>query len=411
MSGRESYRDLPVQEQLTVLRRGVVDITTEEDLLARLSGAQQTGRPLRVKLGVDPTSPDIHLGHTVVLRKLRQFQDLGHTAVLIIGDYTALVGDPSGQNKTRPAVSRREIEDNARTYFEQVSGILDMERAEIVRNSEWFRELSFARLLELASKVTVARIMERDDFQQRWSRHQPIGMHELLYPVMQGYDSIMISSDVELGGTDQTFNLLMGRQMQRDEGQQPQVALTMPILVGLDGVEKMSKSKGNYIGVTDSPDEMYGKIMSIGDDLMENYFELLTSVEQTRYRGKLDFDHPRNVKAELASLIVAQFHGQEAAARAAERFDRVFREREQPLDMPEITICPGMLEDGMIWLVRLVTEAGFAASSSQARRLIREGAVSLDDQRMLDADAHVAVSDGQVLKVGKRRFARITIGK
>ena len=398
------------EEELELLRRGAVDITTEDDLLKKLRKSRETGRPLRVKLGVDPTSPDIHLGHTVVLRKLRQFQDLGHQAVLIIGDYTALVGDPSGQNKTRPSVSAEEIEEHAHTYFEQVGSILDVESAEIVRNGDWFRDLTFRRLLELASKVTVARIMERDDFARRWQEHQPIAMHELLYPLMQGYDSIMVRSDVEIGGTDQTFNLLMGRQMQRDADQQAQVTLTLPILVGLDGTEKMSKSKGNYIGVTDAPDEMYGKVMSIPDDLMENYFELLTSTPVPEYRRKIYSEHPRDVKAELAEAIVTDFHHAGAARAAAENFDRIFRENELPEEMPEIIIPAESLENGRIWLVGLVCKAGFASSSSEARRLISQGAVSLDADRTTDTGADVEVREGQVLRVGKRRFGRIVIG-
>jgi len=408
MGKAEKSRPSP-EEQIEVLRRGAVDITTEEDLLKKLRRSRETARPLRVKLGVDPTSPDIHLGHTVVLRKLRQFQDLGHKAVLIIGDYTALVGDPSGQNKTRPPVSAEAVEENARTYFEQVGSILDVDSAEIVRNGDWFRDLSFRRLLELAAKVTVARIMERDDFSRRWHDHQPIGVHELLYPVMQGYDSIMVRADVELGGTDQTFNLLMGRQMQRDSGQEPQVTLTMPILVGLDGSEKMSKSTGNYIGVAESPDEMYGKLMSIPDELMENYFELLTSVPVAEYRRKIAEEHPRDVKAELAAAIVTDFHGGDAAGTAAANFDRIFREHDLPEDLPEIEMSREGLSDGKMWVVKLITEAGFASSNSQARRLVTQGAVSIDGTRVTDTEADVTVNDGAVLRVGKRRFGKVTL--
>jgi len=408
MGKAEKSRPSP-EEQIEVLRRGAVDITTEEDLLKKLRRSRETATPLRVKLGVDPTSPDIHLGHTVVLRKLRQFQDLGHKAVLIIGDYTALVGDPSGQNKTRPPLSAEAVEENARTYFEQVGSILDVDSAEIVRNGDWFRDLPFRRLLELTAKVTLARIMERDDFSRRWQDHQPIGLHELLYPVMQGYDSIMVRADVELGGTDQTFNLLMGRQMQRDSGQEPQVTLTMPILVGLDGSQKMSKSTGNYIGVAESPDEMYGKLMSIPDELMENYFELLTSVPVAEYRRKIAEEHPRDVKAALAAAIVTDFHGADAAQSAAANFDRIFREHDLPEDLPEIRVPRADLSGGKMWVVKLITEAGFASSNSQARRLVTQGAVSIDGTKVTDAEADVTVHDGAVLRVGRRRFGKVTL--
>ncbi|MHC4713846.1 MAG: tyrosine--tRNA ligase [Planctomycetota bacterium] len=400
---------LSAEKQLEALRRGTVEITTEADLLRKLRKSEESGKPLRVKFGVDPTSPDIHLGHTVVLRKLRRFQDLGHTAVLIIGDYTALVGDPSGQNKTRPSVSAEDVEHNARTYLDQVDAVLDVKSAEIVRNGDWFKTLSFKQLLELAARVTVARIMERDDFAKRWAAHQPIAMHELLYPVMQGYDSIMVKADVELGGTDQMFNLLMGRQMQRDAGQEPQVTLTMPLLVGLDGAEKMSKSQGNYVGVTDAPNEMFGKVMSIPDDLMENYFELLTSLPPEEYGGELAAGHPRETKALLARTIVEDFHDADAARAAEEAFDRVFRERQAPEDIPEVQVSRGDLEDGKIWIIRLLTTAGLAASNSEARRLVAQGGVQIDGERVKDTEAAVEVSEGMILKVGKRRFARIKL--
>lgn len=397
------------EKQLELLSRGTVDITVEEEFLGKLKRSRESGKPLRVKLGVDPTSPDIHLGHTVVLRKLRQFQDLGHKAVLIIGDYTALVGDPSDQNKTRPSVSEEEVRHNAQTYFEQVSAVLDVEAAEIVYNGDWFKGLAFAEVLKLASKVTVARIMERDDFAKRWGAHQPISLHELLYPVMQGYDSIMVRADVEVGGTDQTFNLLMGRQLQRDSGQEAQVTITMPLLVGLDGTEKMSKSKGNYIGVTEAAAEMYGKLMSIPDALMGNYFELLTEVPEVEYREAIESGHPRETKALLASTIVGGFRGEKAAAEAAAEFDRVFREGKLPDDVPEIVIDAAEMEDGRVWIVRLVTVAGFASSNGEARRLVSQGAVTLDGERVSDCDQHVDIKDGRILKVGKRRFGRITL--
>jgi len=415
MSAKNRKDALPPEEQLARLRRGAVDITTEEELLEKLRCSEKTGEPLRVKLGVDPTSPDIHLGHTVVLRKLREFQDLGHKAVLIIGDGTARVGDPSGQNKTRPTPTPEEIEENARTYLDQVSCVVDVESAEIVRNGEWFSKLSFEELLALAAKVTVARILERDDFERRWRANQPIYLHELLYPVMQGYDSIMVRADVELGGTDQTFNLLMGRQMQRETGCDPQVTLTLPILVGLDGTEKMSKSLGNYVGVTDAPEDMYGKIMSIPDELMESYFELLTSIPQEEYASTLKESHPRDAKAQLAAAIVSDFHDEDAAKRAAEHFDRVFRRKENPEEMTTTTTpfsttstaSPSSEEPAGVWIVDLIRAADFASSNSEARRLISQGAVRLDGERITDSTARVKVEGGEVLQVGKKRFTRL----
>jgi len=397
------------EKQMEILKRGAVEVTTEEELAKKLARSAAARAPLRVKLGVDPTSPDIHLGHTVVLRKLRQFQDCGHTAVLIIGDYTALVGDPSGANKTRPILSEDEVKANAKTYFDQVDGIIDVGRAQIVRNGDWFRKLAFKDVIELASKMTVARMMERDDFAKRWAAHQPISIHELLYPLMQGYDSLMVKADVELGGTDQTFNLLVGRQLQKDMGLEPQVALTMPILVGLDGKEKMSKSKGNYIGVRDAAGDMFGKVMSIADDLMTNYFQLLTNVPEAEYRELLALPNPRDAKFRLARMIAETFHGAKAAKAAADEFERVFSRRQAPQDMPEISIARAALDGGRIWIVGLITAAGFAPSNSEARRLVAQGAVTLDEKRIDDAAAQVDILGGEILKVGKRRFGRVVL--
>jgi len=396
------------KEQLERLKRGVQEITSEEDLLRKLERSYRTGTPLRVKLGVDPTSPDIHLGHTVVLRKLRQFQELGHKAVLIIGDYTALVGDPSGVNKTRPILTEEQVNANAQTYLDQVNRILDVSQAEIVRNGDWFRTLTFKQVIELAAKSTVARMMERDDFAKRWAAHQPISVHELLYPLMQGYDSIMVRSDVELGGTDQTFNLLVGRQLQKDGGLEPQVALTMPILVGLDGADKMSKSKGNYIGVAEPPKDMFGKVMSISDSLMQNYFELLTDMPDSEYRELLA-GNPRDAKVALGSRIVGTFYGEKAGKDAAEEFSRIFSRHELPSDMPEVMISRDKLASGRIWVIDLISTAGFASSNSEARRLVAQGAVTLDDKKIDDAAAQVELKGGEVLKVGKRRFGKIAI--
>lgn len=370
--------------------------------------ASQTGKALRVKLGLDPTAPDIHLGHTVVLRKMRQFQDLGHKAVLIIGDYTARIGDPSGVNKTRPVLDSASIETNARTYFQQAGRILDTssDKLEVRYNSEWLGKLSFADVLKLASQMTVARMMERDSFEKRYKAGAPIGVHEFLYPLMQGYDSVCVQADVELGGSDQTFNNLVGRALQENYNQAPQVVMIMPILAGLDGVEKMSKSKGNYIAVTDSPGEMFGKIMSIPDTLMRNYFTLLTDTPVAEIDKLVDAaqTHPRQAKAILGRAVVAQYHGEAQALAASDEFDRVFAQKQIPADMPQIT--PGAARMN---IVTLIVQAGFAKTTSEARRLVEQAAVSLDDAKVTDVKAEVDLKDGMVLQVGKRRFGKIVM--
>jgi tyrosyl-tRNA synthetase len=393
------------------LRRGAVQIYTEDELCGKLARAVAAGRPLRIKLGMDPTAPDIHLGHTVVMGKMRQFQDLGHKAVLIIGDYTARVGDPTGANHTRPVLSDEQIEKNARTYFEQAGKVLDSrsERLELRYNSEWLAKLTFADVLRLAARMTVARMLERDTFEKRYHAGDPIGVHEFLYPLMQAYDSVVIQADVELGGTDQTFNCLAGRELMRDAGIEAQVVLTMPLLVGLDGADKMSKSKGNHVGVTDPPNEMFGKVMSIPDALMENYFTLLTAVPEAEIRETLRTAHPREAKERLASAIVARYYGEAAARLAADEFRRVFSEKEKPSEIPEAAIPASELAEGKIGLARLVVAAGFAASNSEAMRLIQQGAVRLNNEVLSDPKAHVAVESGAVLHVGKRRWGRIVI--
>jgi len=344
----------------------------------------------------------------VVLRKLRQFQDLGHQAVLIIGDYTALIGDPSGQDKTRPALDATAVERNARTYLEQVGKILDEGRLEVVRNSSWFSKLSFRELVELASKMTVARLLERNDFGERFKAQRPIGLHELLYPLMQGYDSVMVNADVELGGTDQTFNLMVGRDLLREAGKEPQVTITMPLLVGLDGTKKMSKSLGNYVGVAEPAEEMFGKLMSIPDELMADYFELLTTVPLAEYRSALAEGHPMEVKKQLATDITSTFHDAEAARAARANFEQVFSKREVPDEMPELIIDPATLDGGTAEATWLVSQAlGAGHSASECRRLITQGAVTLDNGKISDVKARVTLADGQVLKVGKRRFFRI----
>jgi len=401
--------DTELRRQIDLLSRGCESLHTREDLAQRLRAAAAEGRPLRVKLGLDPTAPDIHLGHTVVLGKVRQFQDLGHKAVLIIGDYTARVGDPTGQNKTRPVLSPEQIAANAETYVQQAGKVLDTspDKLEIRPNSEWLDSMKFADLLQLASQMTVARMMERDTFRLRFQKEIPIGVHEFFYPLMQAYDSVCIHADVELGGNDQTFNNLCGRDIQRAYNQPPQVVMIMPILVGLDGVEKMSKSKGNYIGVTDEPNDMFGKVMSIPDGLMANYFTLLTDAPDEQVRALCDPSqtHPREAKAVLGRRIVERFHGASAAQAASEEFDRVFAQKDAPTDMPEVAV-PG----GNMNIVELVVHAGFAKSNSEARRLVQQNAVSIDDAKIGDIDAAPAVTDGAVLRVGKRRFARLKTG-
>ena len=400
-------KDQLVQQILT-LSRGCEAIYSQPELEKRLMEASAKGRQLRVKLGLDPTAPDIHLGHTVVLRKMRQFQDLGHKAVLIIGDYTARVGDPTGQNKTRPMLSAEQIQINAQTYIDQASKILDTapEKFEVRCNGEWLEKLSFADVLKLAAQMTVARMLERDTFEKRYKAGVPIGVHEFMYPLMQGYDSVCISADVELGGSDQTFNNLVGRNLQENAGQQPQIVIIMPILVGLDGAEKMSKSKGNYIGVTDGPNDMFGKVMSIPDSLMDNYFTLLTDLPRERIEELIDGGktHPRQAKAELGRIIVAQFHGQAAGDEAAQEFDRVFSRKQAPTDMPEIHVSVASMN-----VIDLIMAGDFAKSKSEARRLVEQKAVSLNEQVITDINASVELQTGQVLKVGKRRFGKIVV--
>lgn len=400
--------DKELQGQILSLTRGCEAVYTQHELEERISEASESGRQMRIKLGLDPTAPDIHIGHTVVLRKVRQFQDLGHKAVIIIGDYTARIGDPSGVNKTRPILSPEEIDTNAATYVEQAARVLDTssEKIEIRCNSEWLAKMDLAEILKLASQMTVARMMERDTFNLRYKGGTPIGVHEFLYPLMQGYDSVCIHADVEIGGTDQTFNNLIGRGLQENASQPPQVVMILPILVGLDGIEKMSKSKGNYIGITDSPDEMFGKVMSIPDTLMENYFTLLTDLNPEDIAALIDSEktHPKEAKATLGRIIVETYHDKTSAESAAAEFDRVFAQRQTPTDMGEITVPRGKMS-----IVELIHAAGFAKSKSDARRLVAQNAVSIDDEKISDIDAQIEPKSGAVLRVGKRRFAKINI--
>ncbi len=393
-----------VDEQLKVIERGTVDIFPRDELIEKLERSRETGRPLNVKLGLDPTVADIHLGNALPLRKLRQFQDLGHHAVVIIGDFTAMVGDPSGQDKTRPQLTHEEVMENARTYMEQVGKILNLEEGEIVYNGDWFFKMTFQEVVQLASQTTVARVLERDDFAKRYKAGDPIALHELLYPLMQGHDSVVVKSDVEIGGNDQTFNLLVGRDMQRDTGLEPQVAITLPMLVGTDGVKKMSKSLGNYIGISEAPEDMYGKAMSIPDRLLRSYFVLTTDVPMDEVEAMLAPErNPMDAKMSLAKWLVRCYHGPKAAEKAEEHFERTVRRRELPDEIPEHPLPAA----GETSIVELIMHCKLAQSKREARRLVAQGGVSIDGARIDDPDATVSVSSGSVLRAGKRKFARL----
>ena len=392
--------------QLRELRRGVVDLVREEELLERLGA----GRPLRVKCGFDPTAPDLHLGHVVILTKMRQFQDFGHEVIFLIGDFTGMIGDPSGRSKARPTLTEENLTENAATYAEQVHRVLDPELTRVEFNSTWMNRLSAADLVRLAGKRTLARMLERDDFRRRHSEGNPIGLHEFMYPIAQGYDSVALEADVELGGTDQTFNLLLGRQIQAEHGQPPQIVLTLPLLEGTDGVHKMSKSLGNHIAIMDPPAEMYGKLMSVSDELMWRYLELLSLHSQAEldelHAGVESGGNPRDVKMALAHELTARFHGEGDARRAAEDFSRRHRHGQAPDDMPEISIAGAY---GGIPVGELVRRAGLAKTNAEAMRLISQGAVRLDGQRVSDRALMVPAGSTSVVQVGKRRFARVNI--
>ncbi|GAB4459347.1 MAG: tyrosine--tRNA ligase [Armatimonadaceae bacterium] len=406
-----SKTDLAIDEQVDVLLRGTQAVVPAEGLKAKLQKSAKTGKPLRVKLGLDPTAPDIHLGFAVVLRKLRQFQDLGHTVVIIIGDYTALIGDPSGRSATRPMLSEEEIRQNAATYIDQLAVILDRERTEVRFNSEWLGQLSFADLVRLTSQMTVAQVLTREDFRNRFDANQPISLHELLYPLAQAYDSVAIEADIEMGGQDQTFNVLAGRDLQESVGQEPQVALFMPLLVGTDGEKKMSKSLGNYVGIAEPPLTQYSKIMSIGDELMTQYFLLCTDVPVDEFENLLQtVANPMEAKHRLASEIVQIYHGAQAAAEAGKEWRRVHSERQLPSEMPDIVVSPDQMEEGAVGIVALIRLANFAPSNGEARRLVEQGGVTLDGEKIEDPKANVPVTDGAVLKVGKKNYGRLKLG-
>jgi tyrosyl-tRNA synthetase len=396
-----------VEASLALIKRGTEEILLEAPLRKKL----ETGRPLRIKAGFDPTAPDLHLGHTVLINKLRQFQELGHHILFLIGDFTGLIGDPTGKSATRKPLSREEIDVNAATYKEQVFHLLDPERTEVVFNSQWMDGVGAAGLVQIAARHTVARMLERDDFAKRYKGGQPIAVHEFLYPLIQGYDSVALRADVELGGTDQKFNLLVGRQLQESYGQDPQVVITLPLLVGLDGVQKMSKSLGNYIGITDPPDEMFGKLMSVSDELMWRYFELLSardlSVIDDWRASVADGANPRDIKFELAVEMVTRFHSATAARNAQERFVARFQQGAIPDDLVEITVAAD--DTGGLSIARLLKEAGVVKTTSEALRLIGQGGVKVDGERIEDPRRVCAVGAVHIYQVGKRRYAKVRV--
>ena len=396
-----------VEEQLAVIRRGTVEIVPENELIDKLKESRKKNKPLRIKLGCDPTRPDLHLGHSVILRKMRQFQDLGHHIILIIGDFTALIGDPSGQNKTRPSLTPEEIKENAQTYLDQAGKILDRDKTEIVYNSDWLSPMKFQDVIKLSSKLTVARMIERDDFSKRFRNNEPISLHEFLYPLAQGQDSVHLESDVELGGTDQKFNLLVGRDLQKDAGQQPQICLLMPLLVGTDGSMKMSKSYDNYIGIDEPANDMYGKALSIPDELIYPYFELVTDIpvkELESIRQKAEKD-PRNTKHELAFTITRMYHGESAAVEARKHFEQTVINKDIPEDAPVVEFEAGSTHR----LMDIISVAGLTASNGETKRMMKQGGISIDDEKITDPNFEITFSGGDEfgLKVGKRKFARL----
>lgn len=403
---------MDIEKQMEIIKRGAKEIVTVEDLRAALGRSAKTGKPLKVKFGCDPSAPDIHLGHAVVLRKLRQFQELGHTVQFLIGDFTARIGDPSGRSATRPPLSEEEVRANAKTYQEQVFRVLIPERTEVVFNNDWLGKLTPQEIVKLCASHTVARMLERDDFNKRFRENIPIRIHEFLYPLFQGCDSVVLESDIELGGSDQLFNILVGRELQKDAGQTPQVALTMPIIEGLDGVQKMSKSLGNYVGVTDPPNEMFGKLMSIPDTLISRYMLLLTDIPEVEIHGiSMEIywgtENPRNFKARLAKEIAAFFYGAGAAEEASAEFDRIFAQKQLPSEIETVVLDAAELKEKTV--SELVLKSGLVPTKAEARRLIRQKAVTLDGVILEDEMAAVTVAPGAILKVGKRRFVRIDI--
>lgn len=401
---------MKIEEQLDFLSARAVDFIARDDLKRKLEKAQAEGRGLRIKYGADPSAPDIHLGHVVGLNKLREFQDAGHTVVFIIGDFTGMIGDPSGRSQTRKPLTREQVDVNARSYQEQIFKILDPEKTEVRFNSEWCGKMKFDDVIRLSAHVTVAQMLARDDFSKRYAANQPISLVEFLYPLVQAYDSVMVEADLELGGTDQLFNLLLGRELQKVMGQEPQCVMTLPLIEGLDGVQKMSKSLNNYVGVDEPAREMFGKLMSVPDDLMWKYFEYIAQVP-AQYAKERHADvvcgkvHPREMKDILARKIVSRFHGETAAEEASAEFVRIFRNKDLPDEIPEV-----VLPAGEIGLLNLMVQAGLAKSNGEARRLVKQGAVRIDDEKINDECAQVVPVDGMVIRSGKRGFAKIVIG-
>ena len=399
---------MEISEQIELIKKGTVEIISEEELKEKLLESHRNKNPLRIKAGFDPTAPDIHLGHTVLLHKLKAFQKLGHKVLFLIGDFTAKIGDPSGKNEMRKPMTEEEIQENSKTYQQQVFKILDPEKTEVVFNSSWMAKMSVSELIRIASQHTVARMLERDDFTKRFKAEKPIGIHELIYPLIQGYDSVAIAADIEIGGTDQKFNLLVGRDMQRIFSQKPQIVITMPLLEGLDGVNKMSKSLGNYIGITENAKEIFGKAMSISDELMLKYYELISDVSQTEFEkiknGKI---HPMEAKQKLAKEIVSRFHGVEEAEKAEEEFLKQFRFKEVPTDIPEVKI---KCQDGKpVWIGNLLKTINALPSTSEAKRKIKEGAVKIDGAKVEDDTIELAPGREVLIQVGKRKFYKVKI--
>ena len=397
-------------KSLEIISRGAVDIINREELRKKLERAVSTGKPLRVKAGFDPTAPDLHLGHTVLIQKMKHFQDLGHRVIFLIGDFTGLIGDPTGKSDTRPPLTPQQVQENAATYKEQIFKILDPEKTEVAFNSTWMNEMRSIDMIRLCAKYTVARMLEREDFRQRFKNQKPIAVHEFIYPLIQGYDSVALRADVELGGTDQTFNLLVGRHIQKEYGQEPQIVLTMPLLEGLDGINKMSKSLGNYVGITEDPSSMFGKLMSISDDLMFRYYELLSSrsleeIRKLKEAVESGRSHPKEVKGMLAGELVSRFHTGEAALSAREQFDAQFARKEIPEDIPEYSLGKDM-DRSAVFLPRVLKDAGLVKSTSEARRLIKQSAVTVDGRKVRKEEIAVPET-GSVIKVGKRRFLRL----
>lgn len=405
---------MDIKEELRIIKRGIEEIISEEELTKKLKESKKEKRPLRIKQGFDPNAPDIHLGHTVGLRKMRQFQDLGHDVYFLIGDFTGMIGDPSGRTITRKQLTEEEVKKNAETYKKQVFKILNPEKTKVEFNSHWLGKLSFAEVLKICSKYTVARMLERDDFATRYKEEKPIGIHEFLYPLMQGYDSVALQADVELGGTDQKFNLLVGRIIQREYGQEPQVIITLPLLEGTDGVEKMSKSLNNYIGINEPPQVMYGKVMSIPDNLMIRYFDLVTDVPLNEIdKIKIDLEndniHPRDVKKRLAREIVKLYHGQSTALVVEKEFERVFKKKLHPEKIKELVLRKNNLKEGKIWITELIVMSGLIASKSEARRLIEQGGVRINGEKVSDPYLDLIVNEGMILKIGKLNFIKLIL--